>query len=210
MSVLRLPPNPFPQRISANTRPYSAHRHMPPRPHHPHPNQKSHTQRRQQKNHHRRNPRNIIKPAANRRRQHRSSILRRKPVQDRSVRSTTIHLRVQFANHHWRNRAPNVVALQQHLSTPARADHLVPYLVEPRRRIRPQHRHRQQTDNSSLHPSPESKAKHDEPLPPPATPTPPAPAPHFASCSAPVPRTSLPPQSTLQSISNSSADSETL
>jgi hypothetical protein len=80
------------------------------------------------------------------------------------ARSTTIHLRVQFANHHWRNRAPNVIALQQHLSTPARADHLVPYLVESRRRISPQHHYRKQTDNSSLHPSPESKAKHDEPF----------------------------------------------
>jgi hypothetical protein len=39
MSVLRLPPNSFPQRISANIRPSGAHCRTTPRPHCPHPNQ---------------------------------------------------------------------------------------------------------------------------------------------------------------------------
>src|SRR5271170_7816724 len=235
MSVLCLPPNPFPHRIIPGPWPCRTHRTTLSRSQCPQANQKSRPNRRQQKHRHRCDPRDVIESPADRSREHRSPILRRKPVEDRSIRPSPIDLRMQLPNHYRRNRAAHVIALQKHLPASAGADHLMTHLLEPRIRRRPQHHHRQQTNHPSSReaskpavqrgthatkwpPSaqelrPEGHVlgvslKHDEPqLRSPASPL--QPVQPSASDSAPAPGTSPPPQSAPQSRSSSSADSKT-
>src|SRR5260370_13691603 len=204
-SVLRLPANPLSHRISVRIDATSSTNGCPfPRPQLPDPNQKSSPHRSHQKHRYRSNPRHIVEASANRSRQHGRPILRRKPVQYRRIRPATRHLLPQLPNHPVGVRTAHVVALQQHLRTPAYADHLVPKPVEPRRIAGPQHHNTKYANRRRLHPS----LKHGAPQPPPAPQ--PLPAPELLPVSgwAPEPQTCPAPRSPPQSRSSPSENPE--